>query len=125
MLNRIPLNKAIFPISVVKQMTSLSGRQIRYYEEHGLLHTKRNPSNQRVFSLNDIERLLEIKLLIEGGVNVAGVKAIFSTKVQSPSDPSHDEAAYPLSEKEWEEALAFVQKKVDSFKRKDSSNEGT
>ena len=33
-----------------------------------------------MFSLNDIDRLLEIKDLIEQGVNMAGIKEIFTVK---------------------------------------------
>jgi MerR family glutamine synthetase transcriptional repressor len=35
-----------------------------------------------MFSLNDIDQLLEIKDLIEQGVNLAGIKQIFSVKEQ-------------------------------------------
>ncbi len=61
-------------------MTNLSARQIRYYEEQGLIKPSRNEGNQRMFSLEDIERFLEIKKLIKQGVNIAGVKAIFAAK---------------------------------------------
>ncbi|MRH43804.1 MerR family transcriptional regulator [Aquibacillus halophilus] len=63
-------------MSVVKDMTKLSGRQIRYYEEQGLVKPVRNDGNRRVFSLNDIDRLIEIKTFIDKGINVAGIKAM-------------------------------------------------
>lgn len=63
-------------------MTDLSARQIRYYEEQGLIKPSRNEGNQRMFSLEDIERFLEIKSLIQQGVNIAGVKAIFASREQ-------------------------------------------
>ncbi len=61
-------------------MTSLSARQIRYYEEQGLIKPSRNEGNQRMFSLDDIEKFIEIKSLIKQGVNIAGVKAIFAAR---------------------------------------------
>jgi MerR family glutamine synthetase transcriptional repressor len=64
------------------EMTNLSARQIRYYEEQGLIKPSRNDGNQRMFSLNDIERFIEIKTLIQQGVNIAGVKAIFASRQQ-------------------------------------------
>ncbi|AXI39742.1 MAG: MerR family transcriptional regulator [Bacillaceae bacterium] len=70
----------LFPISIVKQLTELSARQIRYYEEHGLISPARTEGNRRLFSFNDVDRLLEIKSLIEQGVNMAGIKQIFAYK---------------------------------------------
>jgi MerR family transcriptional regulator, glutamine synthetase repressor len=72
----------LFPIGIVMQLTELSARQIRYYEEHQLISPARTEGNRRMFSLNDIDQLLEIKDLIEQGVNLAGIKQIFSVKEQ-------------------------------------------
>nr|WP_272480030.1 MerR family transcriptional regulator [Aquibacillus koreensis] len=72
----IPDDVATFPMSVVKDLTNLSGRQIRYYEEQGLISPERNEGNRRVFSINDIHRLREIKSLIDQGINIAGIKAM-------------------------------------------------
>lgn len=72
----IPDHIATFPISVVKELTKLSGRQIRYYEEQGLISPARNEGNRRMFSLQDIERLKRIKKLIDQGINIAGIKAM-------------------------------------------------
>ncbi|WP_182199236.1 MerR family transcriptional regulator [Paraliobacillus salinarum] len=68
----------LFPIGVVKSLTDLTARQIRYYEQHGLIHPSRTGGNQRLFSFNDVDRLLEIKELIEKGINLAGIKQVLS-----------------------------------------------
>jgi MerR family glutamine synthetase transcriptional repressor len=72
----------LFPIGTVMQLTELSARQIRYYEEHQLISPARTDGNRRLFSLNDIDKLLEIKDLIDQGVNMAGIKQLFSVKEQ-------------------------------------------
>jgi MerR family glutamine synthetase transcriptional repressor len=72
----------LFPIGTVMQLTELSARQIRYYEEHQLISPARTDGNRRLFSLNDIDRLLEIKDLIDQGVNMAGIKQLFLVKEQ-------------------------------------------
>ncbi|WP_018922461.1 MerR family transcriptional regulator [Salsuginibacillus kocurii] len=79
-------NMPLFPISIVKKLTELSPRQIRYYEEHGLIEPARTEGNQRLFSFRDVDRLLEIKRLIEDGVNMAGIKEIFNMKEQVPAE---------------------------------------
>ncbi len=71
---------ALFPIGIVMKLTDLSARQIRYYEEQELVNPVRNEGKQRIFSLNDIDRLLEIKELIDKGVNIAGIKELYQMK---------------------------------------------
>lgn len=67
-------NMPLFPIGTVTKLTDLTPRQIRYYEQQGLIQPERTDGNQRLFSFNDVERLFEIKSLIEKGINLAGVK---------------------------------------------------
>ncbi|RXJ04202.1 MerR family transcriptional regulator [Anaerobacillus alkaliphilus] len=107
MVNKIPQHLAIFPISNVVEMTNLSARQIRYYEDQDLIQPLRNKGNQRIFSLNDIERLLEIKSYIDQKINIAGIKAIFSSKVQEQNVYAQRDHAF--SESELEEIFTFVQ----------------
>ncbi len=74
--DEIRRNMALFPIGIVMKLTDLTARQIRYYEQHELIVPARTAGNQRLFSFNDVERLLEIKALIEKGVNIAGIKQV-------------------------------------------------
>ncbi|MEH7118266.1 MerR family transcriptional regulator [Neobacillus vireti] len=76
----------LFPIGTVMQLTELTARQIRYYEEHQLISPARTEGNRRLFSLNDIDSLLEIKDLIDQGVNMAGIKQLFLVKEQQESN---------------------------------------
>nr|WP_042350412.1 MerR family transcriptional regulator [Bacillus massiliigorillae] len=78
----------LFPISIVMQLTELSARQIRYYEEHQLVAPARTEGNRRLFSLNDIDTLLEIKEMLEQGVNLAGIKKVFSVKEEAQKQVS-------------------------------------
>ena len=80
-------NMALFSIGIVMKLTELTARQIRYYEQHELIMPARTNGNQRLFSFNDVERLLEIKALIEKGVNIAGIK-----QVLNPVNRDSDEA---------------------------------
>ncbi|WP_270171385.1 MerR family transcriptional regulator [Paenibacillus sp. SYP-B4298] len=78
MADEIRRNMALFPIGIVMKLTDLTARQIRYYEQHELIVPARTNGNQRLFSFNDVERLLEIKSLIEKGVNIAGIKQVMN-----------------------------------------------
>lgn len=70
----------LLPISIVMQLTDLTARQIRYYEEHELITPARTEGNRRMFSLNDVDILLEIKDLLDQGINMAGIKKVFAMK---------------------------------------------
>ena len=70
----------LLSISIVMQLTELSARQIRYYEEHDLIQPHRTEGNRRMFSLNDVDQLLEIKDMLEQGINMAGIKKLFDMK---------------------------------------------
>lgn len=87
MADDIRRNMALFPIGIVMKLTDLTARQIRYYEQHELIVPARTGGNQRLFSFNDVERLLEIKSLIEKGVNIAGIK-----QVMNPVNKESEEA---------------------------------
>lgn len=80
MNSEIRRSMPLLSISIVMQLTELTARQIRYYEEHDLIQPHRTEGNQRMFSLNDIDILLEIKDLLEQGINMAGIKKIFAMK---------------------------------------------
>lgn len=70
----------LFSMNVVMKLTDLTARQIRYYEEQELILPNRSEGNRRLFSLNDIDRLLEIKDLIDKGLNIAGVRQIIGNQ---------------------------------------------
>ncbi|MER1985530.1 MAG: MerR family transcriptional regulator [Solibacillus sp.] len=80
MSSEIRRTMPLLPISIVMQLTDLTARQIRYYEEHELITPHRTEGNRRMFSLNDVDTLLEIKDMLEQGVNMAGIKKVFDMK---------------------------------------------
>jgi MerR family glutamine synthetase transcriptional repressor len=86
MADEIRRNMALFPIGIVMKLTDLTARQIRYYEQHELIQPARTDGNQRLFSFNDVERLMEIKSLIEKGVNIAGIKQVMNPVGQDEND---------------------------------------
>lgn len=94
-------NMPLFSMGIVTKLTELSPRQIRYYEQQGLIRPQRTKGNQRLFSFNDVDRLLKIKSYLEKGVNIAGIRELFSQseRVQEAEKEAH-KARKELSEKE-------------------------
>ena len=68
----------VYVISVAATLVSAHPRTLRIYEDEGLLCPARTPSNIRLYSENDIRRLLWIRHLTrERGVNLAGIRILF------------------------------------------------
>lgn len=71
---------AVFPIGTVMKLTDLSARQIRYYEEQGLIVPQRTETNRRMYSLSDVDRLLEIKDYLSEGFNIVAIRRMYEEK---------------------------------------------
>ncbi|WP_429970545.1 MerR family transcriptional regulator [Fructilactobacillus sp. Tb1] len=68
---------AVLPMGTVMKLTSLTARQIRYYDDCGLVTSKRTESNRRLYSLNNIDRILEVKDYLDEGMNIEQVKRVY------------------------------------------------
>lgn len=66
----------------VKERTGLSSRQIRYYDQQDLIFPARSSGNQRLFSENDIKRLVKIKDILATGKSIESVRA----KLKAPKN---------------------------------------
>jgi len=65
-------------ISVAASIVSVHPRTLRIYEDEGLLCPARTPTNIRLYSENDIRRIMWIRHLTrEAGVNLAGIRILF------------------------------------------------
>ena len=66
-----------YVISVAARMLGVHAQTLRYYERVGLIEPSRSQGNRRLFSTGDIERLRQIKTLINDlGINLAGAEVI-------------------------------------------------
>lgn len=86
---------SVFPIGTVMKLTDLTARQIRYYEEQDLIHPERSEGNRRMYSLNDIDTLLEIKDYLSEGLNMAGIKHAYQTRLEQEK---RDKSKKPLTD---------------------------
>ncbi|MYL42935.1 MerR family transcriptional regulator [Virgibacillus massiliensis] len=67
-------DKKVITIGIVHELTGLSERKIRYYEERGLLFPERSKRGTRKYSFSDIELLMKIADLREDGVQTTEIK---------------------------------------------------
>lgn len=72
--------RKVITIGVVSELTGLSERKIRYYEERGLIFPERSTRGTRKYSFTDIELLLKIADKREEGVQTHEIKKDFMSE---------------------------------------------
>ncbi|MFS0726797.1 MerR family transcriptional regulator [Paenibacillus sp. 1P07SE] len=80
--------KKVIAIGLVSELTGLSERKIRYYEERRLIFPERTPGGTRKYSFSDIERLCEIAEKMEDGLYIREIKEMERRKLAKPPHPS-------------------------------------
>jgi MerR family transcriptional regulator/heat shock protein HspR len=76
-LGRDP-SRPVYVISVAAELVRVHPRTLRIYELEGLVCPARTRTNIRLYSENDIRRVLWIRHLTRNlGVNLAGVRVLF------------------------------------------------
>ncbi|WP_026694538.1 MerR family transcriptional regulator [Peribacillus kribbensis] len=66
--------KKVITIGIVSELTGLSVRQIRYYEERKLIFPDRTERGSRKYSFEDVERLMDIAAKREEGVQTHEIR---------------------------------------------------
>jgi MerR family transcriptional regulator, heat shock protein HspR len=70
--------QGVYMISVAADLAGMHPQTLRIYEARGLITPKRSPKNTRLYSQEDVDRLLRIQELTgELGMNLAGVERVF------------------------------------------------
>lgn len=71
-------SRPVYVISVAAGIVSVHPRTLRIYEDEGLVCPARTPTNIRLYSEDDIRRVLWIRHLTrDRGVNLAGIRLLF------------------------------------------------
>jgi DNA-binding transcriptional MerR regulator len=73
-------DKKVISIGIISELTGLSERKIRYYEERKLIFPERTGRGTRKYSFSDVETLMEIADRIEDGVQTYEIKKEMTKK---------------------------------------------
>ncbi len=114
----------LFIIGTMMQWTDLTGRQIRYYVEQELVHPHRTETNRRIFSLNDVDWLLEVKDYLVEGFNITAIRRLYESKETEKSDSRDhtDKKGESLTD---DDVLRILYKEIlsaSSFNPRDKNN---
>ncbi|GAA6113152.1 MAG: MerR family transcriptional regulator [Apilactobacillus sp.] len=110
---------SVLPIGTVMKLTSLTARQIRYYEEQGLVFPERNDGNRRMYSLNDIDVILEIKDYLDEGLNISKIQDIYKKRKESNEQNGNSKE---LSDQEARKILSDELLNIGGLNSKDAEN---
>jgi MerR family transcriptional regulator/heat shock protein HspR len=72
----------LFAISVAADMTSMEIQNLRVYERRGLIEPDRTPGGTRLYSADDVERLIRIRDLLGEGLNLAGIGHVLALETE-------------------------------------------
>ena len=68
-------------IKYVEELVGITKKNIRFYEEQGLLAPDRAENGYREYGQADVDRLMQIKLLRKLGVPIEEIKRIFQGSI--------------------------------------------
>jgi DNA-binding transcriptional MerR regulator len=84
-------------IGELARRAGVSVRSLRYYEEQGLLHSRRTPSGQRLYEEADVERVVLFQQLYDAGLSSRTIAELLPC-VDAPSEASSDAALARMEE---------------------------
>lgn len=76
MERKIGRSVAVYAISVAAELVGTGQQNLRLYERKGLLEPGRTVGGTRRYSEQDLETLRRISALLEGGLNLAGIRLV-------------------------------------------------
>lgn len=84
-----PTANEMYKIGAAARMIGVSPETLRVWEKQGLIHARHSPAGYRLFSAEEIEKVVRIRKLRQQGINIAGISALLPTP---RNDGEHQEA---------------------------------
>ena len=112
-------SEPLFVISVAARLVEMHPQTLRKYEREGLIAPSRTQGNLRLYSDRDIERLRQVKYLVEDrGLNLAGVQMALDLtrrlrEMRSRTDQLRRDAARTPTASGAADAFAAIRDELD------------
>ena len=78
-----PGDRGLYAISVTSELTGVPAPNLRAYEARGLLDPQRTAGGTRRYSDDDLARISRISVLLEAGLNLAGVAYVLDLESET------------------------------------------
>jgi DNA-binding transcriptional MerR regulator len=76
-------DRGVYGISVAAELVGMGVQTLRLYENRGLLEPDRTDGGTRRYSENDLDRLRRIGVLLDAGLNLAGIAMVLELERQN------------------------------------------
>src|SRR3712207_5473361 len=112
-------NEPLFVISVAARLVEMHPQTLRKYEKEGLIEPSRTTGNLRLYSDRDIERLRQVKYLVEGrGLNLAGVQLVLELtrrlrEIRQQTENLHQDAVRAGQQPRAGDSFAMLRDELD------------
>ena len=74
--------RGVFAISVAAELAGTTVQNLHAYERRGLLTPARTDRGTRRYSQNDVDRLVDIRAMLEDGLNTAGIARVIALQAE-------------------------------------------
>jgi MerR family transcriptional regulator/heat shock protein HspR len=75
--------RGVYGITVAAELVGMDPQSLRLYERRGLLLPSRTDGGTRRYSADDLERLRRIGVLLEAGLNLAGIAVVLDLEAEN------------------------------------------
>src|SRR5579872_2297747 len=91
MARHVALSVRLHRISEAAALIGVSEATLRLWEGRGLISSQRSAGGYRLYSADDIERLVHVRRLRENGINLAGIDSILPKPVNGHRHEAGDD----------------------------------
>ena len=74
--------RGVFAVSVAAELAGTTVQNLHAYERRGLVKPNRSASGSRRYSQDDVDRLLDIRAMLEAGLNTAGIARVIELQTE-------------------------------------------
>jgi DNA-binding transcriptional MerR regulator len=75
--------RGLYGISVAAELVGTGAQNLRAYERAGLVEPHRTEGGTRLYSENDVARLIRIAELLSAGLNLAGIAVVLELEADN------------------------------------------
>ncbi|KHL15880.1 UNVERIFIED_CONTAM: MerR family transcriptional regulator [Mumia flava] len=75
--------RPLYAISVAAELAGTAAQNLRVYEREGLVRPARTDGGTRRYSDSDVTRLQRIVVLLDAGLNLAGIAMVLDLEAQN------------------------------------------
>lgn len=80
---KIAASRGIYGITVAADLVGTGVQNLRSYERRGLVDPQRTPGGTRLYSDDDVRRLIRVTQLLAAGLNLAGVAMVLDLEADN------------------------------------------